>query len=36
MLRVQTTDIEVDLSLDAKGRLMKLVAPASNAEVVRE
>jgi hypothetical protein len=36
MLRVQTTDIEVDLSLDAKGRLMRLVAPGSNAEVVRE
>jgi hypothetical protein len=36
MLRVQTTDLEVDLSLDAKGRLVKLVAPGSNAEVVRE
>jgi hypothetical protein len=36
MLRVQTSDLEVDLSLDAKGRLVKLVAPASNAEVVRE
>ncbi len=35
-LRVQTSDLEVDLFLDAKGRLMKLVAPASNAEVVRE
>jgi hypothetical protein len=36
MLRVQTTDLEVDLSLDAKGRLIKLVAPASNAGVVRQ
>ncbi|HEY4739512.1 MAG TPA: hypothetical protein VIH76_02835 [Candidatus Acidoferrales bacterium] len=36
MLRVQTADLEVDLSLDAKGRLVKLVAPGSNAEVVRE
>jgi len=35
-LRVQTADLEVDLFLDAKGRLMKLTAPASNAEVVRE
>ncbi len=36
MLRVQTADLEVDLSLDSKGRLVRLVAPASNAEVVRE
>lgn len=35
-LRVQTADLEVDLFLDAKGRLMKLMAPASNAEVIRE
>jgi len=35
-LRVQTPDLEVDLYLDAKGRLIRLVAPASNAEVVRE
>ncbi|MFZ0738624.1 MAG: hypothetical protein WCA98_07885 [Candidatus Acidiferrales bacterium] len=35
-LRVQTSDLEVDLYLDGKGRLMRLVAPSSNAEVVRE
>jgi hypothetical protein len=36
MLRVQTPDLEVDLSIDAKGRLVRLFAPAANAEVVRE
>ena len=35
-LQVETTDLEVDLFLDAKGRLMKLTAPASNAEIVRQ
>jgi len=35
-LQVETSDLEVDLFLDAKGRLMKLTAPASNAEVVRQ
>jgi hypothetical protein len=35
-LRVQTADLEVDLYLDSNRRLVRLVAPASNAEVVRE
>ncbi len=35
-LQVETSDLEVDLFLDAKGRLMKLTAPASNAEIVRQ
>lgn len=35
-LRVKTADLEVDLYLDGNHRLMRLVAPASNAEVVRE
>ncbi len=35
-LRVKTADLEVDLYLDSSQRLMRLVAPASNAEVVRE
>lgn len=35
-LKVQTADLEVDLYVDAKWRLMRLVAPASNAEVVRK
>ena len=35
-LRVRTADLEVDLYLDSNRRLMRLVAPASNAEVVRE
>jgi len=35
-LRVKTADLEVDLYLDSSHRLMRLVAPASNAEVVRE
>jgi hypothetical protein len=35
-LRVKTADLEVDLYLDSGHRLMRLVAPASNAEVVRE
>jgi hypothetical protein len=35
-LKVQTSDLEVDLYIDAKGRLMRLVAPASNAEVIRK
>ncbi len=35
-LRVKTADLEVDLYLDASHRLMRLVAPSSNAEVVRE
>lgn len=35
-LKVQTADLEVDLYVDAKGRLMRLMAPASNAEVVRK
>jgi hypothetical protein len=35
-LRVKTADLEVDLYLDSNHRLMRLVAPASNAEVVRE
>jgi len=35
-LKVQTSDLEVDLYVDAKGRLMRLVAPASNAEVLRK
>lgn len=35
-LRVRTADLEVDLYLDSSHRLMRLVAPASNAEVVRE
>jgi len=35
-LRVRTQDLEVDLYLDTNRKLMRLVAPASNAEVVRE
>ena len=35
-LRVKTADLEVDLYLDSSHRLMRLVAPASNAEVIRE
>jgi len=35
-LRVRTADLEVDLYLDAAHRLMRLVAPSSNAEVTRE
>jgi hypothetical protein len=35
-LRVKTADLEVDLYLDTSHRLMRLVAPSSNAEVVRE
>jgi hypothetical protein len=35
-LKVETADLEVALFLDAKGRLMKLTAPASNAEIVRQ
>lgn len=35
-LRVRTADLEVDLYLDSNRRLMRLVAPGSNAEVVRE
>ncbi len=35
-LRVRTADLEVDLYLDSNRRLMRLVSPASNAEVVRE
>ncbi len=35
-LRVKTADLEVDLYLDSNHRLMRLVAPSSNAEVVRE
>jgi hypothetical protein len=35
-LRVRTADLEVDLYLDSNRRLIRLVAPASNAEVVRE
>jgi len=35
-LRVRTSDLEVDLYLDSNHRLMRLVAPATNAEVVRE
>jgi hypothetical protein len=35
-LRVRTQDLEVDLYLDSNRKLMRLVAPASNAEVVRE
>jgi hypothetical protein len=34
-LRVKTEDNEIDLYLDG-GKLMRLVAPAANAEVVRE
>ena len=34
-LRVKTEDLEVDLYLD-KGRLMRIVAPGSGAEVVRD
>jgi hypothetical protein len=35
-LRVKTADLEVDLYLDSNHRLMRLVAPSSNAEIVRE
>lgn len=35
-LRVKTSDLEVDLYLDSNHRLVRLVAPQSNAEVVRE
>lgn len=35
-LRVKTEDLEIDLYLDSNRRLMRLVAPASNAEVIRE
>lgn len=34
-LRVQTEDLEVDLFLDGR-RVVRLVAPASNAEIIRE
>lgn len=34
-LRVQTEDLEIDLFLDGQ-RLVRLVAPSSNAEIVRE
>jgi hypothetical protein len=35
-LKVQTSDLEVDLYIDAKGRLMRLLAPANNAEAIRK
>lgn len=34
-LRVQTEDLEVDLFLDGR-RVVRIVAPASNAEIIRE
>jgi len=35
-LRVQTPDLEVDVYVDAKGRLMRISVPSANAEIVRE
>ncbi|HTR48430.1 MAG TPA: hypothetical protein VMM16_13695 [Verrucomicrobiae bacterium] len=35
-LTVKTEDLEVDLFLDGTGRLIRLAAPSSNAEIVRE
>ena len=34
-LRVDSEDLEIDLFLDGK-KLMRLVAPSSNAEIVRQ
>jgi hypothetical protein len=34
-LRVRTEDNEIDLFLDGQ-RLMRLVAPSANAEIIRE
>ena len=34
-LQVKTEDIELDLYLD-NGRLVRIAAPSSNAEIVRE
>ena len=35
-LSVKTEDLEVDVYLDSSGRLMRVVAPSSNAEIVRQ
>jgi len=35
-LSVKTEDLEVDVYLDGSGRLMRIVAPSSNAEIVRQ
>jgi hypothetical protein len=35
-LRVKTADLELDVYVDAKGRLMRIVVPSANAEITRE
>jgi hypothetical protein len=35
-LRVKSADLEVDVFMDPKGRLMRILVPSANAEIVRE
>ena len=35
-LRVKTEDLEIDLFLDAQQRLVRIVSPAANAEILRD